>query len=230
MMRHALAERAMIDSNGPIPLDAISIRDAFDLVYQALTPDWQELDKRQYGADPEVWRRREKARRLANEWLREKITLGHLFARVIDPDNGQVRQLDRHEWTSMGTFETGIDCNFVGPDDMFQSGPNTDIKGARQPAFFERNNFDGVLKQIASPPTTVSKGGRPSEYNWDDIRAFAIKQMKILGKPQKSNKRLPTIQQLIELIQNEFSRRDQYPSDTSLRPYIKKWIAEIDKD
>ena len=122
----------------PTPEYAISFRDAFEVVYRALNPDWQNLEQRLNPSSPyydafderdekdraygEADRTYGKAQRLANEWLRERITQGALIALVCDPDSGQVFQSNRHKWDSMGDFETGIADNFVGPWDIFQSG------------------------------------------------------------------------------------------------------------
>jgi hypothetical protein len=77
----------MKNADDPIPADAISIRDAFIIVFQTITPDWQILAERLNPASPhyaafherddkdhanrEAWRAYEKSQRLTNEWLRE---------------------------------------------------------------------------------------------------------------------------------------------------------------
>ena len=164
----------------PTPEYAISFRDAFEVVYRALNPDWQNLEERLNPSSPyydafderdekdraygEADRTYGKAQRLANEWLRERITQGALIALVCDPDSGQVFQSNRHKWDSMGDFETGIADNFVGPWDIFQSGPNTVIRGERRPVFFDRKVFDSLL----SEPNRTSTASK----NKSDLRQY----------------------------------------------------------
>jgi hypothetical protein len=173
----------MKNADDPIRADAISIRDAFDIVYQTITPDWQILAERLNPASPyydafherddkdranrEAWRAFDNAQRFANEWLRERIGQGALIALVRDPSTGEVLQLDRHEWASMDDFETGITSNFVAPGDALQSGPDTSIKKKRRPVFFNRKNFDDLVKQIVHPDevggdNTSSLGRKPN--------------------------------------------------------------------
>jgi hypothetical protein len=241
----------MTDADDPIPVWAISLRDAFDVVFRNLVPDWQLLERDATDrANEEACRNYDKALRHANEWLREKISQGILIAKIRDPDTREIDQLDRHGWLPLGQFETGIASNFVGPRgqwsrpsteipytefDPFQSGPNTIIKGARRPVFFDRKSFDNV--EIAQPttvlgkPAVIDKGGRPPHYDWDAIKAFTLEQIAAHGKPHRNNKRLPNKTQLIELIQDEWaSRFDQHPSISSVRRHLNRWLAEIDQN
>jgi hypothetical protein len=150
-----------------IPATGIYFHDAFIIVFQIITPDWQILEEQlnpaspyydafperdaREGANREAWRAYDKAQRLANEWLRERISRGILVALRRDPDTGQILQLDRHEWASMGSFETGIANNFVGPHDIFQSGP----KGEGS-VFFDHKSFDSLLSE-PNRTSTASK-------------------------------------------------------------------------
>ena len=153
----------------PTPEDTISFGDAFEVVYRALNPDWQTLEERLNPASQAFQERDakdrahleacgnyDKAQRLANEWLRERITQGALIALVCDPDSGQVFQSNRHKWASMGDFETGIADDFVGPRDIFQSGPNTVVNGEKRPVFFDRKIFDSLLSE-PNRSSTASK-------------------------------------------------------------------------
>src|SRR6516164_9661713 len=97
-MRHARSGRAMQDADDPIPVptpeDTIFLRDAFVVVYRALTPDWQLLEERLNGAGQNqhvkdhAYREAERAQRRANKWLRETMShgaQGALRALVRDP-------------------------------------------------------------------------------------------------------------------------------------------------
>ena len=223
----------MKDTDDPIPAptpeDSISYRDALDAVYRVLTPDWQNLEARLNPASPYydvfhdrddkkranrgAWRTYDEARSRANEWLGERITQCAITALVIDPDSAQVFQLDRDAWASMRFLETG----------------NTIIKGKPRMVFFDRKSFGKALAEIATPPV-IDKGGRPPEYDWAAIKAFALEQLAVLGMPGKNNKRLPTKAQLIEIIQKEWSKRDQHPPTSSLRSHVDQWLAEAKRN
>jgi hypothetical protein len=162
----------MKDADDPIPApcpeDTIFVSEAFNRVYQALNPDFQILKERlnpastyyaafqekdaKDRANLEAWNNYDNAQRRANEWLREKLSQGSLTALVRDPDNDRCLKYNRHRWASMSVFETGIADDFFGPDgDTFQSGPNTAIRGERRPVFFDRKEFDNVVREIATP-------------------------------------------------------------------------------
>ena len=221
----------MKDTDDPIPAptpkDAISFRAALDAVYRALTPDWQNLEERlnpasqYYGVfhdrddkdrkNREAWRTYDEARRCADEWLQERITQGKLTELISDPDSGQVSKLDRYAPASTLFFERG----------------NTIIKGKPCTVFFDRKSFDKALTEIATPS---NKGGRPPEYDWDAIKAFALEKITVLGRPGRNNKRLPSKAQLIEIIQDEWSnQRDQHPATSTLKSLLNRWLAEIDR-
>jgi hypothetical protein len=194
----------MKDADDPIPVstpeDTILLSDAFFVVYRALTPDWQIHEQQMYPSPPyyaledskndprrEALHNRDTAQRRANEWLREKISQGALRALVRDPGDPnskpprlpQTFQLTRRGWAP-SSFETGIDDDHIGPDDIRQSGPNTIIAGARRLVFFDRKEFDKVVAEITQPTTKINtsratdKGGRPAEYDWDAMKAFAL--------------------------------------------------------
>jgi hypothetical protein len=223
--------RAMKDADDPIPTripeDTIFFRE------ERLNPasPYYDAFQEQHDKDRayrEAGRTYDEAQRFANEWLRERITQGILTALISDPDTGQVFRLSRHKWASMDAFETGIASNLVGPHEL-QSGPKTIIKGKPRPVFFDHKFFDKVLTEIATSPV-INKGGRPPEYDWDAIKAFALEKIRVLGKPGRNNKRLPSKAQLIEIIQTEWSKRyDQHPPVSSLKKRLNQWLAEIDR-
>jgi hypothetical protein len=64
---------------------------------------------------------------------------------VRDPNSGELLKLPRDGWLPLGTFETGVSEDFFGPDDIFQLGPNTVVRGARRRVFFLRSNFAEVI-------------------------------------------------------------------------------------
>ena len=140
----------MKNADDPIPVGMISLRDACDVVCRAITPDWKIFEERLNPASlsyqafqkqdakcarEEAWHNYDKAQRHAIKWLRDRIGQGVLVALVRDPKTGDILQLDRDKWASMSDFEIEV----------------TIVMGARQPVFFDRKNFDDVMKNIAPP-------------------------------------------------------------------------------
>jgi hypothetical protein len=220
----------------------ISIRDARDTVCRTTTPDWQILVDRLNPASPsyeafqeqdakcareQAWRNYDKAQRRAIKWLRDRISQASLVALVRDPKTGGILQLDGGEWASMTDFEIEV----------------TIVMGARQPVFFDRKEFESVLSEFAQsttgidapsvtePPPVKDKGGRPIEYDYKAMKAFALQKIKELGRPGKGNKRLPTKAQLIELILKEWRERyGQEPTPSLVRSHLNRWLTEVDKN
>jgi hypothetical protein len=241
-MRRGSSGRAMTDFGGSIPAGMISICKAFETVYQALTPDREVLEERVNPSSPfhhglseqdakcsreEAWRSYDQRRLRASEWLREKLSQGSLIAQFQKKKRDQ--QLSPHRWASMGPFKA------MG---IFETGIAI-VAGKRRRLYFDPKEYDKFLSEIApsttgidtapliDTPRVTDKGGRPPEYNWDAIRAFALQKIKELGKPHKSNKALPTKAQLIELIQHEWS--DKHHQDlgyTTVRDRLNQWLAE----
>ena len=139
-----------------IPPDGIYYDDALVIVAQMLNPNtWQILEERlsptspYYDAFPdrdtkeaaarEIERAYHNALRFADEWLLERIGRGILVAQTRNPVTGEILKLHRH--ASMGDFFTRT------TDHM------DEVRSMRPPIFFERENLDSAVKEIA-PPTT----------------------------------------------------------------------------
>jgi hypothetical protein len=237
----------MKDADDPIPIWGISYRDVFQTLYRDLTPDWKALEERLSRAAPgdatqDAWRSYDQAQRRANEFLREWIRQGALDDPMIrDPSTGDILALDRDKWTSMGDFETGISDDHVGPGDIFQSGPNTVVSGARRPVFFDRNKFNNARSKIthitsadAARVTDTSlvknKGGRPSEYAWEAVKPLVFQELTAHGKPGRNNKRYPSKAQLVEFVQIKLGKFDEHPADTTVLYHVNQWIEKFDKN
>jgi hypothetical protein len=247
----------MTNANDPIPAPcpevAIFISEAFVLVYRALSPGFEILEERLNPASSyydafqeqdakdrayqEATRNFDSAQRRANEWLRDRLCEGVLTALIRDPVHDHCLKYKGHLWASMGDFETGIADDFFGPHgDTFQFGPNTVIRGQRRPVFFDRKEFENVLSGIAQPTividklAVINKGGRPLEYKWDVVEAFVRQTIIERGKPHRDNKRLRTKAELIELIQDEFEKLDQYPSISTIKYHLDPLLAKLNEN
>jgi hypothetical protein len=149
----------MKDADDAIPPEGISLLDAFEHLYQAMHPNWKELEAG--CADPALELRwgvkssKELNRHLADEaflaydraqletnrWLRGRIGEGSIAAFIRDPSNNESRRLPLDGWENVGLAQSGITSNFVSPDDILEPGPDTELRGARRPVFFLKNDF-----------------------------------------------------------------------------------------
>jgi hypothetical protein len=131
-----------ICSDDPIPEGHIRLSQAFDLYYEAVTPNWQGLDAAinepmasppAAGKDGEAtaplvlaFNARDAARGAAEMTFRKALAAGELRALIRDPDNGALLELSRDGWersSDHGEFTAGFDEDFVEPGDFFQPGP-----------------------------------------------------------------------------------------------------------
>ena len=165
----------MIDAEDPIPPEGILLRDAFDYLFRAMTPNLADLQyqlnpQEKMGLNDEQWRQFrsnawaefDRAQRVANQRLRKWITDGAITAFVHDTEHDRTLRVTRDGWDRLGEFECGITANFVGPDDPLNHGPNTLVGGKRRPVFFIRGELEKlVAAEFGSPPAAASGIDRP---------------------------------------------------------------------
>src|SRR5262249_5887664 len=145
-----------ICSDDPIPEGHIRLSQAFDLYYEAVTPNWQGLDTAinepmasppAAGKDGEAtktlvlaFNARDAARGAAEMKYRKARGAGELRALMGDPDNGALLELSRDGWkgsSDEGGFAAGFDEVFVEPGDFFQPAPPAVTNGYLRPVFFK---------------------------------------------------------------------------------------------
>jgi hypothetical protein len=153
----------LVRSDDPIPEGHIRLSQAFDLYYEAVTPNWQALDaainepmasppaagKDDEATNPLVlaFNARDAARGAAEMKFRKALAAGELRALIRDPDNGALLELSREGWerSSDGAFAVGFDEDFVEPGEFFQPGPTAVIKGYLRPVFFKDEEFNSWI-------------------------------------------------------------------------------------
>jgi hypothetical protein len=192
----------MNDANDPIPADAISLVDAFDYLFRAMTANWKELEERcnepvialalnlNENSNEEMNRQLmgdafpeyDQALLKANIWLRSCIGNGGITAFIRDPLHDKQLQLQRQGWDDVGFCRSGISSNFVAPNDLMDPGPDSEIDGFRRPVFFMRNDFEKLIAlafgsgdPLAPDQGFRSRRGRPSLHDWDEARHYAEK-------------------------------------------------------
>ena len=154
-----------------IPLNAISLTDAYNCVvilvcdHHELLPkfdeDWSEAlqksreEERKIQVDKEAfdkqleeeWHRRKEA----NLFLRLEIEAKKLVACTRDPETGDILQLRSDDWIPSSWDDyipSGIWIYYIIPDDYDAPGPSgTMIRGALRPVFFMRDEFQAWFKK-----------------------------------------------------------------------------------
>jgi hypothetical protein len=74
---------------------------------------------------------------------------------------------------------------------------------------------------------TNNRRGRPKEYNWDDIKSFALDLVAKFGVPGEDNKKLPRREDLVIAIQDEWAARDIHLAPSTVRKYVSGWLSEL---
>src|SRR5262249_60938081 len=146
----------LVRSDDPIPVGHIRLSQAFDLYYEAMTPNWQGLDadinepmasppaagKDGEATNPLVlaFNARDAARGAAEMKFRKALAAGGVRALIRDPDNGALLELSRGGWgrsSDDGGVAAGFDGDFVGPGGFFQAGPPAGPYRSLRPRLFK---------------------------------------------------------------------------------------------
>jgi len=115
-----------VRSDDPIPLGHIRLSEAFDLYYQTVTPNWQELDAAIDAATPSrdkkkitdgalvlAFNARDAARDVADMKFRKALAAGELWAMIRDPATGELLKLSQSGWDRAANgFPGGFDEDF----------------------------------------------------------------------------------------------------------------------
>jgi hypothetical protein len=163
----------MTDANDPIPLDAIALVDAYQIVWESITLISSELleainpaQSISDQANREAWAAYDSSQLKANIWLRQRIADKSLSALIRDPEQGEVLKLSHIGWEDPGFLNSGIHENFVGPDDIINPGPNTVLHGQRRPVFFKLDEFESLVRQQreTTPRSSLAKTAMASTH------------------------------------------------------------------
>jgi hypothetical protein len=181
----------MSDSSVPIPANGVYLLEAFNQIFRAMTPHWKQLedDLERYSEERVGPFEIIDAEHLkANLWLRARIQEGSITAFIRDPMTGNPLRLSRDGWEDAGLMQGGIESNFVGPDDMLNPGPTAEINGVQYPVFFDRDEFQSLVRTHFGEPELgkrVGRTGRPPLHDWEEGRLFGERLLKERGDPTK---------------------------------------------
>jgi hypothetical protein len=188
----------MTNLHDPISEDEISASNAFEIVYQRITREWQILEERvnpssryydafhdrdaQERAHREASRSYDQSRLRAREWLREKLSQGAPSGPIAlfwDPEKKKNQQIRPHQWASMGDLET------MG---VFETGILI-VRGVRRTIFFNRKSFDDFMEKNAPPDG--DRVTHPSESAPTASGLPAPGEVAVPGRPADGSPQIP---------------------------------------
>jgi hypothetical protein len=82
-------------------------------------------------------------------------------------------------------------------------------------------------KMPSSKRRTNNARGRPPEYNWDEIKTFALDLVKKFGVPGEGNKKLPRQEDLVLVVQDEMANKHLHPGVSTVRHRVSGWLKEL---
>jgi hypothetical protein len=233
-----------ICSDDPIPEGHIRLSRAFDLYYEAVTPNWQGLDAAidepmaspaAAGKDVEAtnplvvaFNARDAARGAAEMKFRKALAAGELRALIRDPDNGELLELSRDGWERSrddGGFAAGFDEDFVEPGDFFQPGPPAVTNGYLRPVFFKDEEFSSWVARTV-PGRDVHVRGRKPSFDRASIRKWVFDLMDYHDEFSLDDPQWKAQADLERAILEKFSERNQYPAESTVRYLIRKPLAQ----
>jgi hypothetical protein len=233
-----------ICSDDPIPEGHIRLSQAFDLYYEAVTPNWQGLDAAingpmasppAAGKDGEAtnplvlaFNARDAARGAAEMNFRKALAAGELQALIRDPDNGELLELSRDGWersSDDGGFAVGFDEDFVEPGDFFQPGPPAVTNGYLRPVFFKDEQFNSWIARSV-PGRDVPVRGRKPSYDRASFRKWVFELMDHNDEFSPDDPEWKSQADLERAILDRFARSGKTPAESTVRALIREPLAQ----
>jgi len=233
----------LVRSDDPIPVGHIRLSQAFDLYYEAVTPNWQGLDaainepmpsppaagKEGEATNPLVlaFNARDAARGEAEMKFSKALAAGGLRALIRDPDNGELLELSRDGWersSDDGGFAAGFDEDFVEPGDFFQPGPPAVTNGYLRPVFFKDEEFNSWIARSV-PGRDVRVGGRKPSYDRASFRKWVFDLMDHHGEFSIDDE-WKSQADLERAILEKFSGCNKPPAESTVRVLIREPLEQ----
>jgi len=235
-----------ICSDDPIPERHIRLSQAFDLYYEAVTPNWRELDAAIDAANPpegqistaalrelDITRRaafnaRDTARGAAEMKFRKALTAGELRALIRDPGTGEPLRLSQNGWDrEPNGLPGGFDEDFVEPGDAFQPGPPAVIDGYLRPVFFNLQDFKNWLRIVSGADDVRSKPlGRKRSYDRTAIRKLVFDLMDHHDEFSPDDPEWKSQADLERAISDELARSEIEPAESTVRALIREPLEQ----
>ena len=183
--------------------------------------------------------------------LRAELHSGSISTMVISLSSGDTFAIRPQHWAreiALTWLEQG-ECllteDFVDPSSLSMelAGPGrwpSLRRGERATIFVSEHDFQRLLAQQATKQESVpsdpiadvearekDKGGRPPDYDWEQIKDYALTLVQKHGKPGKGNRRLPSKDQLVDAIIDKWASNGIGLAKSTVRRYVNKWLSEI---
>ena len=171
-----------------------------------------------------------------------------MLAMVVSPSSGDTFAIRPQHWAreiALTWLEQGeclLNEDFVYPLPLFlalRAGFRAG-RGERATIFVSEHDFQRLMakqevKQEAVPSDPIAdvearekdKGGRPPDYDWEQVKDYALILVQKHGKPGKGNRRLPSKDQLADAILDEWASKDIHLAKSTVSRYLRKWLREI---
>lgn len=161
--------------------------------------------------------------RTAEDKLKCALISGKLVAVAADSISGHAVKISAFEWVQIEVDEKG--------ELQFGKGNPTSYQNVR----FARSEVvrlwpadECSADQNFLANSDTNKGGRPAEYNWDQMKEAAREMVEANGIPGPTNRKFPSKAQLVEAIMSLFaSKYDQHPSESTVRARMNDWLKEF---
>ncbi len=230
-----------VRSDDPIPLGHIRLSEAFDLYYQTVTPNWQELDAAIDAATPSrdkkkitdgalvlAFNARDAARDVADMKFRKALAAGELWAMIRDPATGELLKLSQSGWDRAANgFPGGFDEDFVEPGDAFQPGPPAVIDGYLRPVFFNDDDFKNWLRVVSGGDDVPRRSsGRKRLYDRTRIQTLVFDKMDYHGDFSPDDPEWKSQAALERAIADELARSGMTPVESTVRALIGEPLAQ----
>ena len=157
-------------SNDPMPMKVVRLSEAFERVQAALRAKPQVLQtldpslrdyliqNREQEERRDIWKLASRQSLNALHRVKESVVLfrsswnRELVARIRDPEDGTMLELDPMEWASIGGRLLSLEPPYAFEEDFleyspFSGNPNTFIRGAYRPIFLWRKEFELWLRK-----------------------------------------------------------------------------------
>jgi hypothetical protein len=234
-------------SDDPISEDHIRLSEAFDLFYEAVTSNWQELDAAvntaipvnskdapKYDHEPLVlaFNARDVARGEADKKFRAVLAAGKLQPMIRNPATAELLKLSQNGWDKAANgFPGGFDEDFVEPGDVFQPGPPAVIDGYLRPVFFNAKDFKNWLRIVPGGDGAHSRPlGRKRLYDRARIQKLVFKNMNYHDEFSSDDPEWKSQADLERAIADELALSGTTPAESTLRKLIceplAKWRAQ----
>jgi hypothetical protein len=154
----------------------------------------------------------------ALDWLRQSLHAGDIVAEYVD-ENGKSGIVPPVFWASDAGLEA-LQSGIAWLDD----GPTTVISRL---VLLRSNQLQQLAETARSVVARPRRGGRPPEYDWNEIKRHALELLGHHGPPSPDDPELRSNEALVDKILKFCSLKyGREPAKSGVRERVKGWIEE----